>query len=85
MTTLIYTGNNCQRCVQTYKLMDQYLVEYKTINVDEDPEAVNEIKESGFSSLPVVIPPDKTQMHPWSGFDLLKIKKLSTLTVNKEA
>jgi len=55
----IYSKNNC--------------VEYREINLDEQPEFVDHVKNLGFNAAPVIQTADEV----FSGFQPAKLKKLS--------
>ena len=57
----------------TKRFLDSNNVSYREINLDEQPEYVDQVKELGFSAAPVVQTPDDV----FSGFQPAKLKKLS--------
>lgn len=70
----VYTKKNCPQCMMTKEYMDALNIEYKTIDVTDNDEAREHVKELGFTSLPVVVVEDGES---WFGFrpeniDLLK-------------
>lgn len=65
----VYTKYNCVKCDQTTKALDRYGVEYITVNLDENTEALAEVKQQGFLAAPVVVTADDS----WGGFRLDKI------------
>jgi glutaredoxin-like protein NrdH len=68
----VYTKPNCPQCVQTKRVLDRNNVEYKTVDLTEDPASMKMVQELGFASAPVVITPtDK-----WAGFKLDKLQEL---------
>lgn len=60
----VYTKEKCPQCLFTKKKLDSLGVEYVTLDVEKSAEAMAELKEMGFSALPVVVTPEKT----WTGF-----------------
>lgn len=70
----VYTKKNCPQCMMTKEYMDALNIEYEVIDVTNDEEAREHVKELGFTSLPVVVVEDG---EAWFGFrpdniDLLK-------------
>lgn len=50
----VYSKPNCMQCNFTKKYLDEKGVDYSTLDVFHDEEALNHIKSLGFQSLPVV-------------------------------
>ena len=69
----IYSKNNCVQCKMTKRFLDTTQVEYREINLDEQPEYIDHVKNLGFNAAPVV----QTQTEAFSGFQPAKLKKLS--------
>ena len=70
----VYTKKNCPQCMMTKEYMDALNIEYETIDVTDNDEAREHVKELGFTSLPVVVVENG---EAWFGFrpdniDLLK-------------
>ena len=70
----VYTKKNCPQCMMTKEYMDALNIEYETIDVTDNDEAREHVKELGFTSLPVVVVEDG---QAWFGFrpdniDLIK-------------
>jgi len=57
----------------TKRFLDKNGVAYNTIDITEDPSALEMILEMGFSSAPVVI----TNSDSWAGFQPDKLQKLA--------
>lgn len=51
----VYSKPNCMRCEMTKEFLKQHNVEFEEINVEENEEALEQIKASGWRRLPVVI------------------------------
>ena len=43
----VYSKNNCVQCKMTKRFLDSNNVEYKEINLDEQPEYIDQVKELG--------------------------------------
>ena len=51
----VYTQKDCPQCTMTKTYMDTLNIEYETIDVTDNEEAREHVKELGFTSLPVVV------------------------------
>lgn len=68
----IYSKNNCVQCKMTKRFLEQHKVNFKEINLDEQPEFIDHIKGLGFSAAPVI----ETVSEAFSGFQPAKLKAL---------
>ena len=57
----------------TKRFLDTNNVEYREINLDEQPEYIDHVKSLGFNAAPVI----QTSTEAFSGFQPGKLKKLS--------
>lgn len=64
MRITIYTRNNCVQCHATKRAIESRGFAFDLINLDQTPEAVDELRALGYRQLPVVI----TEQESWSGF-----------------
>lgn len=64
MVTL-YSKPQCVQCTMTARVLDSKGVDYKTIDMTKDPEALEYVKSLGYLQAPVVV----TDSTHWSGFD----------------
>lgn len=64
MTPTIYTKPNCVQCNATKKYFDDKGISYTTVDITEDPEALDLLLAEGFKAAPVVNAGTKW----WSGF-----------------
>ncbi|WP_105630971.1 glutaredoxin-like protein NrdH [Cronobacter dublinensis] len=64
MRITIYTRNDCVQCHATKRALESRGIAFDTINLDEQPEAIDTLREQGFRQLPVVMADDLS----WSGF-----------------
>lgn len=69
----IYSKNNCVQCKMTKRFLDTNHVEYQEINLDEQPEYIEHVKNLGFNAAPVI----QTATEAFSGFQPNKLKQLS--------
>lgn len=72
MKVTVYSKPECVQCDMTKRLMDKEGIEYESVDVLEDVEAMERIRSLGFSSVPVVICGDQS----WAGFRAERIKGL---------
>ncbi len=71
--TVHHIGPTCVQCNQTKKVMEREGIEYVEIDLRERPDLVEQFKEQGHLSAPIVT----TDTKIWSGFRLDKIKSLA--------
>ena len=51
----VYSKHNCVQCEMTKEFLKQNNVEFEEINIEENEEALEQIKVIGLKRLPVVI------------------------------
>lgn len=68
----IYTTPNCVQCNQTKREFDKHGIEYSVVDLSKHPEKLEEFKEQGHLSAPIVT----TDIKTWSGFRREKIHNL---------
>ena len=76
MTVTVYTLPNCVQCDNTKRLFDRDGVEYQTIDMSKDQEALEKVKALGYQAAPVVVAGEEH----WGGFRLEKIKAVVSAT-----
>lgn len=76
MTITVYSAASCVQCSATYREMEKLGLSYTVINLDETPEAKDEVVRLGYRQLPVVT---AGETH-WSGFRPDRIRELSAAT-----
>lgn len=64
MTITVYSKPRCPQCDATYRVLDKQGVEYASVDVSQDLDALEYIKGLGHQQAPVVIAGDDH----WSGF-----------------
>ncbi|MDO4260295.1 MAG: glutaredoxin-like protein NrdH [Actinomycetaceae bacterium] len=70
MTITVYSKPRCPQCDATYRVLDKQGVEYTSVDVSEDLDALEFIKGLGHQQAPVVVAGDDH----WSGFRPDRIK-----------
>ncbi|EPP1034792.1 glutaredoxin-like protein NrdH [Cronobacter turicensis] len=80
MRITIYTRNDCVQCHATKRALESRRIAFDTINLDEQPEAVDSLRAQGFRQLPVVM----TDALSWSGFrpDMINRLRADSLAAN---
>ena len=66
----VYSKPNCELCEMTKEFLKAHYVEFEEINVEENEEALELIKEKGFKNLPVVIVSKKGFVFEFDGFQM---------------
>jgi glutaredoxin-like protein NrdH len=77
MSVTVYTKPACVQWNATYRALDRKGIEYKKVDISQDPAALEQIRDLGFMQAPVVI----TENDSWSGFRPDKIDELDTAVV----
>ena len=60
----VYTKPNCVQCNMTKKYLDDRGVEYSTVDITQDSDALDKIINQGFKAAPVV----NAGSEWWAGF-----------------
>lgn len=71
--TTVYTKPACVQCDMTKRYLDKAGVEYETVDITEDPSALEIILGMGFQAAPVVI----SDAGNWAGFQPDKLNLLA--------
>ncbi|MGQ7785857.1 glutaredoxin-like protein NrdH [Nesterenkonia sp. K-15-9-6] len=73
MSVTVYTKPACVQCNATYRALDKNGVAYTSVDISQDPEALERVRAMGYMQAPVVI----TEDDHWSGFRPDKISGLA--------
>lgn len=73
----VYSKPACGQCNATYRAMDKRGIDYEVVDISQDAEALDRVRELGYMSAPVVVTDDDH----WSGF---RPDKIDSLTVPAE-
>lgn len=68
----VYTKPACVQCNATYKALDKAGLEYRVVDITEEPDARDYVMALGYLQAPVVVAGDAH----WSGFRPDRIKAL---------
>lgn len=71
--TTVYTKPACVQCDMTKRYLDKAGVSYETIDITQDPKALEMILGMGFTSAPVVMSSEGN----WAGFRPDMLEKLA--------
>ena len=69
----VYTLPACVQCDSTKKFLKRNLIEYMEIDISKDEEAMQKIRDLGFTQAPVVQFGEET----WSGFRFDRPNKIA--------
>lgn len=67
---IVYSKPNCELCEMTKEFLKEHYVEFEEINVEENEEALENVKAKGFKNLPVVIVSNKGFVFEFDGFQM---------------
>ncbi|HET8794877.1 MAG TPA: glutaredoxin-like protein NrdH [Arthrobacter sp.] len=81
MTVTVYTKPACVQCNATYRALDKKGITYQSVDMSQDPEALDRVRSLGYMQAPVVI----TEKDHWSGFRPDKINELAQSSVTSVA
>lgn len=70
----MYTKPSCVQCDASHRKLEAEGIKYEVIDLSENPEAIEEVKELGYLQAPVIVV-DKD--NHWSGFRPDKIEALA--------
>ncbi|MFD1211128.1 glutaredoxin-like protein NrdH [Arthrobacter sp. GCM10027362] len=73
MTVTVYTKPSCVQCNATYRALDKKGIEYQSVDLSQDPAALERVRALGYLQAPVVV----TERDHWSGFRPDKIEELA--------
>lgn len=76
----VYTKPDCVQCDQTKRWLNRHNIDYSTVDVTENPTALDYIKNTlGYSSAPVVTAWPEHLEDPihWAGFQPGKLEQLT--------
>lgn len=73
MSVIVYSKPNCVQCDATYRALAKNGLEYTTVDITLDAEALDTVKALGYVQAPVVF----AGGDHWSGFRPDKIKALA--------
>ncbi len=72
MTVTVYTKPGCVQCNATYRALDDAEIVYSSVDISQDADALDKLRQLGHSQAPVVV----TDSDHWSGFRPDKIAQI---------
>lgn len=73
MSVTVYSKPSCVQCTATYRALDQKGVEYTIVDLSQDENAYNTVRDMGYMQVPVVVAGEDH----WMGFRPDKINGLA--------
>lgn len=71
---VVYSKPRCVKCDWTYRQLDAKGIPYRVVDLTEEPDALEYVKELGYLEAPVVVVDDQDH---WSGFRPDHIERIS--------
>jgi glutaredoxin-like protein NrdH len=72
-TITVYSRPACVQCDATYRMLDRLGLDYTTVDVEQDAEALAYVRSLGYLAAPVVVAGDQH----WSGYRPDELKALA--------
>ena len=54
MNIKLFSKNNCMHCKMAKRFLSDNHISFEEINIDNQPEAIEFLKEQGFQSVPII-------------------------------
>lgn len=54
MNIKLFSKNNCMQCKMAKRFLSENQIAFEEINIDNQPEAIEFLKDKGFQSVPVI-------------------------------
>ena len=54
MNIKLFSKNNCMQCKMAKRFLSDNHISFEEINIDNQPEAIEFLKEHGFQSVPII-------------------------------
>jgi glutaredoxin-like protein NrdH len=74
MNVKIFSKNNCMQCKMVKRFLTENHIDFEEVNIDEQPAAIDWLKEQGFQSVPVTTTDAETVI----GFRPDQLRKLAS-------
>lgn len=69
----VYSTPKCGQCSMTYKALERAKVDYEVVDLSQDAEMMQKLRDMGFKQVPVVMAGEDV----WNGFRPDKISALA--------
>lgn len=68
----VFSKNNCMQCNMVKKWLVDKAVQFNEINIDDEPQYIDHVKEMGFMAAPIIVKDNVS----FSGFRPAELAKL---------
>ena len=68
----VFSKHNCMQCNMVKKWLADKAVQFKEINIDDEPQYIDHVKEMGFMAAPIIVKDNVS----FSGFRPAELAKL---------
>lgn len=68
----VFSKNNCMQCHMVKKWLSDKSVQFQEINIDEQPQYIDQVREMGFMAAPIIVKDTLS----FSGFRPTELAKL---------
>ncbi|MDN6071258.1 MAG: glutaredoxin-like protein NrdH [Lactococcus plantarum] len=68
----VFSKNNCMQCHMVKKWLADKAVQFQEINIDEQPQYIDQVREMGFMAAPIIVKDSVS----FSGFRPTELAKL---------
>lgn len=51
----VFSKNNCMQCHMVKKWLADKAVQFQEINIDEQPQYIDQVREMGFMAAPIIV------------------------------
>lgn len=78
LPVVVYSKPGCVQCNAVYRWLDSHKIRYRIVDMSQDEQAFNMIKDMGYQQAPVVIIPldYPVKNHHFSGFQPQMLEQL---------
>lgn len=73
---VVYSKPSCVQCTATYRALDSKGIPYRVVDLSENLDALEYVKDFGYGSAPVVVVDDQDH---WAGFRPDHIDRLAKI------
>lgn len=78
MSITVYTQPSCMQCNATYRALKNQGLNYQSVDLSQDPDALAFVRGLGYTAAPIVVAGDEH----WSGFRPDRIKGLGAMAAS---
>ena len=81
MTITVFTKPHCPQCDATKRQLTKQGLDFETVDIEQHPEILEQLRAAGFMQAPVVIAPDAS----WTGYRPDLIRELAKAAARQGA